>query len=1708
MPDIKEISFENLTETPIKNISFDNLATPIQQPRIEELSFNDLSQPADPNDVNVLAGEFINATQKSERPGLIGRGFKQFVNKFFSEPARTILTEGGAGDIDTTLRLAESGTLPKPAEKPRKFSLRELGEAIRQSNKLSLEARKETRKAAEEMVPAFEIPAAKTTQEKAVDITAGVTAFIGRLFATRKFLGIQRGNFAGSIVTWETENIATGGSPGTGAAMRLALGGIDKIPATTMIGKTAKLGAESSLFGGLAAAAGGNFEEVAIAALIPLGFRAWNTSLRGIAKGRAKRAIKNLRTEGKRYGINLDKVPDEALDIIVNAGKQAKFWNKELTKGKISDQVYEQRLSEISDRLKPILKAIARQQPIVTPKAEPSKPTEPPTERLPAEIRGVKPAEGIKVPPKPIQAKPEALARPAAEGPGETTADKQLDIWQEEGHWFVGTTDRKDYLHDGPTGLKKFNTKAAAQKAGKKWLKKLINESMAKPVAKEVTWKKVALPATKIIDKDGEPLVVFHGTDETFTTFRNNPEGGPIGFFAESLEYAKVYGRNIKAVYLDIQNPIDFTEMTEEALGREHFAPKEIVAGLQAAGVDTSFINPLEYEEFRADEEHEIWEYFDLEEGLGANVYFGVKDFYGELKKQGFDGLILGRENWYDGKVYVPFSPKQIISAESSFEPSAGQAVPGVSQARPVAEEKVLYRGERRGKGPLVPNIRTPEDITEMAKGVFNKKIAEIKAIIAEPQISDMDRRNAKLTLKDFERKNEQLKEKARIIKTSGLIWLTGDVGVARKYTGETGIVQEYNLVKGRELDWTSKKELFLDDFYDILKTIGITDRNTIENIMSNTSLDDAEGKAASLAELFRNKNVDIVVPAIRKAGYDYVHINDRGDDNYIILNAKVTQARPAAEGKAKPAAEKEVITVEKPIEVKTKIPKAPKEPVTETPTIPLAGKEAQVFREEVKTQEKITAAEAGEVGIEPAGASFTDHIDTFHSYQLPAKSRIPRITKQMKKVNGLRLSGKITPFVANKRVHKLRKLLIQAAIKEKVALRVNKKGKVKIALRESGVFVPEDFATYGKFKDIKPLFGGGQDIKRAIQQMDGSLTLKEKEPIKGQAGPLERYVKWRTNKMRIQKLKWIDEKTIEARGILSAQGGKKDTQITLALEQIGKANRNIPIKDVLSKETLASMSEDSVKATQELRQLYDDMHLEQNAARAMLGRDPIPYLENYSPYILADVTIWSETFMKDKTAKAIEKADLPDYIKPNAPFNPRAMARESGIPYKKRVLSAKELVQSYIRTAANDIFNTSIIQNNKAFIEQLRAQGYGKSADYLSEWNAVAYAGIKPALERAVKLPKWAEKGMKYFNAVRDIAVFPLNFAWSLGTQVKSIARTVGKYGTPNTVRGFYSWMKPETRRRAAQDYYSYIIKSRKRGRVTSQDASDLLDVNVKLKRNAKEVVEDWSTVFITELEKILTGTSIEAAYLHGKKRGLKGEALKEYASDGGAKTQEMYNLEDKPMMLNSLHAKTFTPYQTFAVGFVNNLREFMGKTGTPPDTKLYAIWSLMRYLAAMTAMNMITNRIRGKEWSWWDMAPLPFREFWLSPIVAAVTRKWLPSSSGLTSPVGTAVQIGKGFNDVLETGSWRKLRNETIKYGPGMLGIPGGVQWSRLVDAIIVYSSGGLMDRRGRIMFEMKDPKDLARAIFTGVWTTKGGREKLKPKKKEQKPEKFQFE
>ena len=81
---------------------------------------------------------------------------------------------------------------------------------------------------------------------------------------------------------------------------------------------------------------------------------------------------------------------------------------------------------------------------------------------------------------------------------------------------------------------------------------------------------KLAMPNTKVVDEDGNPKVVYHGTPNNFNAFSKEMFGtstdrgiwGNGFYFSDSEQYAKTYekrgdkqGRTL-TVFLNIENPL------------------------------------------------------------------------------------------------------------------------------------------------------------------------------------------------------------------------------------------------------------------------------------------------------------------------------------------------------------------------------------------------------------------------------------------------------------------------------------------------------------------------------------------------------------------------------------------------------------------------------------------------------------------------------------------------------------------------------------------------------------------------------------------------------------------------------------------------------------------------------------------------------------------------------------------------------------------------------------------------------------------------------------------------------------------------------------------------------------------------------------------------------------------------------------------------
>lgn len=336
------------------------------------------------------------------RPGLLERTVKTFGRGFVNILAAfETKSELGETMIDLAVFSERVETATEAGLMPKDGSLKDylaIDEDVRDElfgGETIFEHRNRIKAKRISEIPGFKataLPESITIPEKAADVVGNVASFITKLAVTKQIIGAP---FAGrNILAWETLNQAEGGIPGAGAAMYVTLRGIDKIPIKGAKGFFVKTGSQSAVFAGTTAVAGGDAEAIATAALLPWALRGFDAAAKGIARSaRVKleaKAVKNLREIGEKNGIDLSKVPDSSLKFVISKSRQARFWNQQFDKGKITEETLNNRLNQIRKDVTPILGAIAKQQPVAATgkdivKAEPSvKPATEPAVRPPA----------------------------------------------------------------------------------------------------------------------------------------------------------------------------------------------------------------------------------------------------------------------------------------------------------------------------------------------------------------------------------------------------------------------------------------------------------------------------------------------------------------------------------------------------------------------------------------------------------------------------------------------------------------------------------------------------------------------------------------------------------------------------------------------------------------------------------------------------------------------------------------------------------------------------------------------------------------------------------------------------------------------------------------------------------------------------------------------------------------------------------------------------------------------------------------------------------------------------------------------------------------------------------------------------------------------------------------------------------------------------
>lgn len=184
---------------------------------------------------------------------------------------------------------------------------------------------------------------------------------------------------------------------------------------------------------------------------------------------------------------------------------------------------------------------------------------------------------------------------------------------------------------------------------------------------------------SKVVDKNGKPLIVYHGTKANFSTFEKGDIGFHVGTNAQAtnrLKKKEGHLFNILPLYASIQTPLRLEDAGE---WREPYDLLSVLSTSEAA----PFINIKQFHEEATDKNVKYWEFLNNTE---STSFLSTKD---ELNRQIFGPIIAKiriaiEKLGYDGIVYrnriegrsdswIVFHPNQLKSIYAiHFNPNDG----------------------------------------------------------------------------------------------------------------------------------------------------------------------------------------------------------------------------------------------------------------------------------------------------------------------------------------------------------------------------------------------------------------------------------------------------------------------------------------------------------------------------------------------------------------------------------------------------------------------------------------------------------------------------------------------------------------------------------------------------------------------------------------------------------------------------------------------------------------------------------------------------------------------------------------------------------------------------------------------------------------------------------------------------------------------------
>ena len=319
-------------------------------------------------------------------------------------------------------------------------------------------------------------------------------------------------------------------------------------------------------------------------------------------------------------------------------------------------------------------------------------------------------------------------------------------------------------------------------------------------------WENDPENASKIVDENGEPLMVFHYTPEDFTVFGEGKEIGASTFYnASDANYAATaavgdwftsksdlpdYMGKPMRVFLNIKEPSDGRSL--EVLADE--------VGYEISSKD--------------------YEAFDEDRDNTAPIIEAGKNYQEKLRDRGYDGIFIADEE-FGGTSYITFAPNQIKSAvenDGSYSPKENDIRRSVREKKE-DEKTELTAEERELRDNLVERMRkggldVVTDSEEMQRVIDTENERTRNMFVGEKGATEADKAEEVSTRLDnlsVARRMEEAKKDAKTIKMA-TGWERGSDGKWRYETGDAKIKDTIELdgktFKRYEEDmlWTSGK--------------------------------------------------------------------------------------------------------------------------------------------------------------------------------------------------------------------------------------------------------------------------------------------------------------------------------------------------------------------------------------------------------------------------------------------------------------------------------------------------------------------------------------------------------------------------------------------------------------------------------------------------------------------------------------------------------------------------------------------------------------------------------------------------------------------------------------------------------------------------------------------------------------------------------------